>query len=177
MNADLGLLVLRVGVGGVIFAHGAIKIGWPVSMGPGRGAAALRNVTGWFGSLGFWPATFWAVVSFVAEFIGGILIVLGIGGPLGPGLVFGDTIVVTVVAHWPSGFWAAKNGWEFPILLVAGSFALTLVGFGAWSLDNALNLTFADWLTPAWLVVSAIGAGALLAIRASRQPSGQQQAA
>jgi len=60
-------------------------------------------------------------------------------------------IVVTIVAHWPNGFWAAKNGWEFPILLLAGSLAITLIGFGSWSLDAALNLTYPDWLTPGWL--------------------------
>jgi putative oxidoreductase len=175
--SDLGLLILRLAVGGVIFAHGAIKIGWPVSMSEARGGAALRSVAGWFGSLGFWPAMFWAVVSLVAEFVGGILIILGLGGPIGPGLVFGDMIVVTLVAHWSNGFWVTKNGWEFPILLVAGSFAVALVGFGAWSLDAALSLTYADWLAPVWLVVTAIGAGVLLVIRASRQASNQDDAA
>lgn len=169
MNPDLGLTVLRVAVGAVIMAHGAIKIGWPIALGPERGSAALRNVAGWFAGLGFWPPTFWAVVSVLAEVGGGLLILLGLGGPIGPGLVFGDMIVVTVVAHWSNGFWATKNGWEFPILLVAGSFALALVGFGAWSLDAGLGLTYPDWLPSAWLGLNVIGALALLAIRATRQ--------
>jgi|SRR5919108_2338353 putative oxidoreductase len=169
LSPDLGLFVLRLAVGGVIFAHGAIKIGWPISMGPGVGLAALRNTAGWFGSLGFWPPLFWAAVSFVAEFFGGILIVLGLSGPIAPALVFGDMIVVTWVAHWPSGFWSAKNGWEFPILLLAGSFALALIGFGGWSLDSALRLTYSAWLTVAMLVIGILGAAALLVIRVSRR--------
>ncbi len=40
MNVDLGLLVLRLAVGGVVLAHGLIKIGWPISMGA-RGTAAV----------------------------------------------------------------------------------------------------------------------------------------
>jgi putative oxidoreductase len=108
-------------------------------------------------------------MSVLAEFGGGLLIIAGLGGPIGPGLVFGDLIVVTIVAHWPNGFWAQKNGWEFPILLLAGSFALALIGFGTWSLDAALNLTYPDWLTPAWLALNIVGAAALLAIRATRK--------
>jgi putative oxidoreductase len=169
VNTDLALAALRLAVGVVIIAHGAIKIGWPISMGPARGIDALRTTAGWFASLGFWPPTFWAAMSVLAEFGGGLLIIAGLGGPIGPGLVFGDLIVVTIVAHWPNGFWAQKNGWEFPILLLAGSFALALIGFGTWSLDAALNLTYPEWLTPAWLALNIVGAAALLAIRATRK--------
>jgi putative oxidoreductase len=176
MNADLGLAALRLAVGVVIMAHGAIKIGWPVSMGPARGADALRTTAGWFGGLRFWPPMFWAVVSVFAEFGGGLLIIAGLGGPIGPGLVFGDMIVVTIVAHWSNGFWVAKNGWEFPILLLAGSFAIALVGFGTWSLDAALDLTYPDWLLPTWLVLNIAGAAVLLVIRATRPAPATEQA-
>jgi putative oxidoreductase len=175
MNSDLGLTALRVAVGIVIIAHGAIKIGWPVSMGPARGVDALRMTAGWFGSMRFWPPMFWAAVSTLAEFGGGLLIIAGLGGPIGPGLVFGDMIVVTIVAHVPNGFWAQKNGWEFPILLLAGSFAIALIGFGSWSLDAALSLTYPDWLTTAWLALTAIGAVALLVIRVIRPAPATEQ--
>lgn len=175
MNADLGLAALRVAVGVVIISHGAIKIGWPVSMGPARGADALRMTAGWFGSLRFWPPMFWAAVSVLAEFGGGLLIIAGLGGPIGPGLVFGDMIVVTIVAHVPKGFWTQEGGWEFPILLLAGSFAIALIGFGSWSLDAVFKLTFPDWLTPAWLVLNVIGAAVLLGIRATRQAPASDQ--
>jgi putative oxidoreductase len=175
MSSDLGLAALRVAVGIVIIAHGAIKIGWPISMGPARGLDALRMTAGWFASLGFWPAMFWATVSLLAEFGGGLLIIAGLGGPVGPGLVFGDMIVVTIVAHVPNGFWVQKNGWEFPILLLAGSFAIALIGFGTWSLDAALSLTYPDWFAPAWLALGAIGAVALLVIRAIRPAPAAEQ--
>lgn len=79
-------------------------------------------------------------------------------------------------AHWSNGFWVAKNGWEFPILLLAGSFAISLVGFGTWSLDAALDLTYPDWLLPAWLVLNIAGAAALLAIRATPRAPATEQA-
>lgn len=60
-------------------------------------------------------------------------------------------------------------GWEFPILLVAGALAVTLIGNGAWSLDAVAKLTYPDWLMPVWVGLMVLGDVALLAIRATRQ--------
>jgi putative oxidoreductase len=169
---DLGLFILRLAVGGVVLAHGSIKIGWPISMGQ-RGMPAVRSAAGWFGSLGFWPPMFWALVAIVAEIGGSLLMILGLGGPIGPGLVFGDMVVVTIVAHLPAGFWAGGGkqmaGWEFPVPITAGALAVALIGNGGWSLDRALNLTYPDWLTPAWIGLMILGDVALLTIRATRK--------
>jgi len=165
VNADLGLLVLRVVVGAVIIAHGVLKVGW-VWGSEAKNLAALRGVAGWFGSLGFWPPTFWAVVSAAAESIGGLLTVLGLGGPLGPGIVFGDLIVVTIVAHVPKGFWAGAGGIEFPVTLGAGALAIAFIGNGAFSLDAALRLTYPDWLLPGWIALMIVGAVLALSSRA-----------
>lgn len=173
MYEDLGLLVLRVSVGGVVLAHGVAKIGWPISMGPARGMAAVQGVAGFFGNLGFWPPMFWALVAIFAEVVGSLLMIFGLGGPIGPGLVFGDMVIVTIVVHWPAGFWAGGgkqiSGWEFPLPLTAAALAVALIGNGGWSLDNLLNLTYPDWLTPAWVGLMLAGDIALLAIRASRR--------
>jgi putative oxidoreductase len=164
-------------VGGVVLAHGLIKVGWPISMGQ-RGMAAVRGAASWFGSLGFWPPMFWALVAIVAEIGGGLLMILGLGGPIGPGLVFGDMVIVTIVAHLPAGFWAGGGkqmaGWEFPVPITAGALSVALIGNGEWSLDGALNLAFPDWLTPVWIGLMILGDVVLLAIRASRrQPAAQ----
>jgi putative oxidoreductase len=173
VSADLGLFVLRLAVGGIVLAHGVAKIGWPISMGPARGMAAVRGVGGFFGNLGFWPPMFWAVVAIVAEIGGSILMIAGLGGPIGPGLVFGDMLIVTIVAHWPAGFWAGGGkqmaGWEFPVPLTAGALAVALIGNGGWSLDAVLGLTYPDWLTWAWLALMLAGDIALLAIRTTRR--------
>jgi putative oxidoreductase len=175
---DIGLFVLRVSVGGVVLAHGLIKIGWPIAMGPQRGMAAVRGVAGFFGGLGFWPPMFWALVAIAAEIGGSLLMIFGLGGPIGPGLVFGDMLIVTIVAHWPAGFWAGGGkqmaGWEFPVPITAGALAVALIGNGGWSLDAALNVTYPDWLTPAWIGLMLAGDIALLAIRASRKATAAQ---
>lgn len=172
MFDDLGLFVLRVVIGGVVLAHGSIKIGWPISLGQ-RGAPAVRGVAGWFGGLGFWPPMFWALVAILAEIGGSLLMILGLGGPIGPGLVFGDMVIVTIVAHWPAGFWAGGGkqvaGWEFPLPITAAALAVALIGNGAWSLDGLLSLAYPEWLTPVWVGLMVLGDVALLAIRASRK--------
>ncbi len=169
MNTDLALLVLRVVVGGVVMQHGLLKLGLV-----GKGGS-LNGVAGWFNGMGLRPGMFWALVAVLAEAGGGLLMVLGIGGPIGPGLVAGDLLVVTVVAHVPQGFWAGggKVGWEFPLPLAAAAFAVALLGNGGWSLDAALGLTFSDTLRWTWLalmaagVVVALGAKAMLAPKKS----------
>lgn len=151
MNADLALLVLRVAVGIVAMAHGLMKLGWF-----GKGGT-VAGTAGWFASLGFRPGMFWAWVVVLAEVGGGLLTVLGLGGPIGPSLVAADLIVVTIVAHVPKGFWAGDGGWEFPAPAAAGAFAVALIGNGRWSLDGLLGLTYSDQLTTAWGTLMVVG--------------------
>lgn len=159
MNVDLALLVLRVAVGVVIFAHGAMKLGWIGKGGSPTGTA------GWFTSIGIRPGLFWAWVVILAEAGGGVLTILGLGGPIGPGIVAGDLVVVTIVAHIPKGFWAGQGGWEFPVPLAAGAFAIALLGNGRWSLDGALGLAYSDQFTLGYLAIVAAGALLSLVIR------------
>ncbi|HEV8535453.1 MAG TPA: DoxX family protein [Candidatus Limnocylindria bacterium] len=166
MNADLALLVLRVVVGGVVAMHGFLKLGWV-----GQGGS-IAGVAGWFNSMGLRPGMFWAVMAVLAEAGGGVLTVLGLGGPIGPGLIAADLLVVTFVAHWSQGFWAGggKVGWEFPLPLSAAGFAIAVLGNGAWSLDRLLGVTYPDWLLSAWLALMAVGVVLALGARAMFAP-------
>jgi len=170
MYPDLALFILRVVIGGVVIMHGLLKLGLV-----GKGGS-IPGVAGWFNSMGLRPGKFWAYVAVLAEAGGGLLTVLGLGGPIGPGLLAGDLVVVTIVAHWSQGFWAGggKVGWEFPVPLLAGALAIALAGNGAWSLDRLLGLVYPDWLLPAWLVLMAAGAILALAIRSTQAPKAAQ---
>jgi len=166
MNADLALFVLRVVVGGVVMQHGLLKMG---VVGQG---GSIAGVAGWFNGMGLRPGMFWALVATAAEALGGLLMVIGLGGPLGSGIVTGDMIVVTIVAHVPQGFWAGggKVGWEFPLPIVAAAFAVALLGNGGWSVDTALGLGYSDQLRWSWLAIVAVGTVAALAARAMFAP-------
>lgn len=160
MYVDLALFVLRVAVGAVIAAHGLLKFGLVGSGG------SIGGVAGWFHGIGFRPGIFWALVSALAESVGGILTVLGLGGPLAPATVAADLVVVTIVAHWPKGFWAHEGGIEFPVPLAAGAFAIAVIGNGRWSLDAALGLTLPESLTQAWAALMVVGVVLALLSRA-----------
>lgn len=166
MQSDLGLFVLRLGVGGIVMMHGLLKLGLV-----GQGGS-LKGVGGWFESIGLRPGPFWALTAVAAEAGGGLLTVLGLGGPIGPAIVAADLVVVTIVAHWSQGFWAGggKVGWEFPAALVAGAAGLALVGNGRWSLDALLGIGYPDWLLPAWAALMAIGVVLALGARAMFAP-------
>ena len=166
MYLDLALLLLRVVIGGVVMPHGLLKLGLV-----GKGGSPA-GVAGWFNSLGLRPGIFWAWVAIAAEAGGGLLTVLGLGGPIGPGILAADLVVVLIVAHWSQGFWAGagKVGWEFPLPLAAGALAIALAGNGAWSLDRLLGLTYPDWLLPAWLALVAVGVLVALGVRSMQAP-------
>jgi putative oxidoreductase len=166
MYLDPALLLLRVVIGGVVIPHGLLKLGLVGSGG------SIAGVSGWFNSIGLRPGLFWACVAVLAEAGGGALTVLGLGGPVGPGIVAADLVVVTIVAHWPQGFWAGggKVGWEFSLPIAAGALAIALIGNGAWSLDRLLGLVYPDWLLPAWLVLMAVGVALALGVRSMQAP-------
>src|SRR5262245_15615338 len=76
--ADLGLLILRLAVGGLLTGHGAQKLfGW-------FGGHGLEGTGGWLESIGFRPGKSWALLAGLSEFGGGALTSLGLLHPLGP---------------------------------------------------------------------------------------------
>jgi putative oxidoreductase len=164
-NTDLALLVLRIAVGVVISMHGLLKLGW---VGKGGSPAATA---GWFENyLGFKPGVFWAWVSIFAETLGGILVALGLFGPFPAIAVAADLVVVTIVAHLPKGFWAHEGGWEFPVPVAAGAFAIGIIGNGRYSLDAVLGLTYPDTLVGTWWILMAAGVVLVLILRAMFAP-------
>ncbi len=161
MSADFGLFVLRVALGVVVAAHGLQKFGFLKGYG-------LKGFTQGFRSMGFWPAEFWAPLVALVETVGSALVVVGLGGPLGPGLIAADLAVAAIVVHWPKGFWVTEGGIEFVTLITGGAVALVFAGYGRWSLDSALGITFAGWIPPVWAGIMVIGVVLALASRALR---------
>ncbi|MDL2718674.1 MAG: DoxX family protein [Acidobacteriota bacterium] len=164
---DSGILVLRIVLGLLLAAHGAQKLfGW-------FGGHGLAGTGGFFESLGFHPGRFFATVAAVSEVGSGLLIALGLFGPIGPALMVSVMIVAAVSVHGPNGLFAASNGIEMPLLYGIGGAALALTGPGRYSLDALLGLT-SLW-SPA-LSWAALGAGILggianLALRRKPAPA------
>jgi putative oxidoreductase len=146
---NIGLLLLRLAAGLVIAAHGAQKLfGW-------FGGHGFAGTAGFFEQIGFRPGRPLAAAASLSELVGGVLIVAGFLGPLGPAVVLA-TMIVAASVHWQNGLFAMSNGIELPLLYAMVAVALGLVGYGALSLDAALGLT--RFWTPA-VSASALAAG------------------
>jgi putative oxidoreductase len=167
MYPDLGLLILRVFVGMVVIAHGLQKFGL-------LGGYGIAGTAGWLEGIGFAPGRFWVWIVAIAEVGGGLLTVLGLGGPIGPGLIAADLAVASIGVHGPNGFWNANTGWSWVSVIMAAALTIALTGFGAWSIDAALNLAYPTWLLPAWLIaVAIVAAGALIVQRTHAKETAQ----
>lgn len=158
-----GLLVGRVVLGALMAAHGAQKLlGW-------FGGYGLAGTGGFFEQLGFRPGKAFAAAASLSEVAGGLLIALGLLGPIGPAVVVSVMIVAAVTVHLKNGVFAQGNGIEVPLLYGTGAVALGLTGYGAWSLDALLGLS-SLWTTPLALIVLAAGILGGVAMLAVRRP-------
>jgi putative oxidoreductase len=154
----LFLIVRLVGLG--FAAHGAQKLfGW-------FGGHGLAGTGGFFEGLGWHPGRFFAGAAGLGEFLGGLLLFLGLGGPIGPMLIIAVMVVAAISVHWPAG-WFAPNGIELPVVYIALAMLFAFLGFGAYSLDALFGLTAYWTMTASWLAV-AIGVLAGLATVALR---------
>ncbi len=145
MIADLGLLILRLTVGGLLGGHGSQKLfGW-------FGGYGIKGTAGFLESMNFKPGHLWAGAAGASEFGGGALTALGFLHPLGPIGTLAAMIVASVTAHAGKPIWAAEGGAELPVTYIASALALALSGPGRFSLDSLFGIRL-----PRWFVVSVI---------------------
>ena len=159
-----GLLVGRLILGVLMAAHGSQKLfSW-------FGGYGIAGTAGFFEQLGFHPGRLFVITASVTELAGGILMALGLLGPVGPALLLSVMIVAAVSVHWNHGLFAGTNGIEVPLLYATGALTLALTGPGAYSVDAVLGL---DRLWSPGLKWAAIGAGVLGAVAnlAARRPA------
>jgi len=127
---SIGLLVLRVVIGVILFAYGAQKLfGW--FGGPGiAGFADIADTHG----VGFGMPIIVAWVTGIIQFAGGILIFFGLFTRISSFCVGIVALVSLVGVHWEGGFFAPE-GIELALLKFAVIVALFLTGAGLYSLD------------------------------------------
>jgi putative oxidoreductase len=162
---DIALLLVRlIGLG--MAAHGAQKLfGW-------FGGYGLAGTAGWMESIGYRPGKLFAAAAGVTEIAGGVLLVLGLGGPVGPMLIIAS-MIVAIGFHAPNGFFVTNHGYEPALLYVLIALSLAFTGYGAYGLDAALGLHFS---TPVDWAVVGLGVLGGLGNLAARRKAGPAQA-
>ena len=124
---DVGLLLLRLGLGVVMFAHGSQKaLGW-------FGGPGMSGFTGFITSLGFPAIAAWPAM--LVEFAGGLGVLLGVFARVWALGVAVNMAVVALFVDRPHGFFNGPQGegLEYPLMLLCASVALACVGPGRWT--------------------------------------------
>ncbi|AEW94562.1 MULTISPECIES: DoxX family protein [Streptomycetaceae] len=153
---DLGLLAVRLGVGGVLFAHGAQKLfGW-------FGGGGLESTATQMEGMGFRPGRRSAVLAGVGEAGGGTLLALGLATPVGGAMAAGAMATAAAV-HAPAGFFLQTGGFEYPAVLGCAAAGLGIAGPGRCSFDHSMGNVFnRTWqLATAFTVTAAVTAAVI----------------
>ena len=156
-TADVGLLILRAGLGAVMIAHGYNHI-----FGGGKIAGTAR----WFDGLGMRPGLLHAWTASLTELGAGALLLLGAITPLAAAGVIGVMVVALVTNHRKNGFFIFRPGEGYEYVMVLTLAAATLAGTGAGriSVDDAIGI----FQPPGWtwfviaLALGLAGAAGLL---------------
>jgi putative oxidoreductase len=151
---DLGLLLLRLLIGGTMAAHGSQKL---FGMFGGGG---LTGTGGYLETIGFRPGRRQALMAGGTEVFGGLLLVLGLITPLAAGILIGVMIVAAVAGHGGKGFFITKGGWEYCFVLAGGALVAAFTGPGEWSVDHLIGFVGGGTLWGLFALVLGV-AGAL----------------
>jgi hypothetical protein len=157
--SELALAIIRVTVGAISVIDAALSLDRAMAIRPHRN---------------------WALGAIIGEAMGGFLMLLGIGGPIGPGIVAEVLIVVAIVSSAPIGVWDASGrlGY-FPALRAMSQFPrrwisipvavaaaiLAIVGNLEWSVDHALGLRLPGSVQVAWFAFLILSVLAVAIVR------------
>ncbi|MEU4810564.1 DoxX family protein [Nocardia fluminea] len=122
-----GLLVLRLGVGATMAAHGTQKLfGW-------FDGGGIDGTERFFAASGYPSAKAFAVLAGVSETLGGIGLILGLITPLAAAAILG-TMLNAIAVKW-GGFFSPK-GVEYETILAVAAASLALTGAGGFAVDR-----------------------------------------
>lgn len=126
---DFALLIARVLLGTVMFAHGWQKL---IINGIGRTSEGFESMSI---PLAIISASF---VTFV-EFVGSVLLIVGVLTPVVATLNLVIMMGAAVFVHIPKGIFISQGGWELVGVIAAGMIAIAATGPGRYSVDHLIR--------------------------------------
>jgi putative oxidoreductase len=133
-TVDLALFVMRIVLGVIFMIHGGQKLfGW--MSGP-----KIAGTVGMMNNLKVAHPVPLAWMAALSEFVGGLLVLLGLFTPLGAVLTISVMVTAIATVHAKNGILNTKGGYEFNLSLITLAVAILLMGAGAFSLDSLLGI-------------------------------------
>jgi putative oxidoreductase len=132
---------LRLALGIGFMMHGLQKLG-------AIDGTNIDKVSGFFGSLGFAPATFWAWVVALVETIGGAMVLIGLWTPIAAMLLAIVMLVAILRVHISNGFFVGVGGIELAFANLMMALSLKGLGAGPWSVDAMMKKDTATTSAP-----------------------------
>lgn len=127
---DWALLLSRVLIGVVMFAHGYQKL---ILNGIGRTTEGFETLSI---PLAIISASFVTVV----EFAGSVMLIAGALTPVVCALMLVIMSGAAIFVHIPNGIFVANGGWELVGVIAAGLIAIAATGPGRYSVDHLVRV-------------------------------------
>ncbi len=132
----LGVIVepmLRVTAGLLLVPHGAQKLfGW-------FDGAGLQGTAEAFAGMGFAPGWLFATAAGLLEFVGGLMLMLGVLTRPVALAVTAFMAVAVIGVHKPMGYFWTDGGYEYPMMWGILAFAFVIRGGGRFSIDRLIG--------------------------------------
>jgi putative oxidoreductase len=142
-NAPYAALVLRVGLGTMLLAHGLLKVF----------VFTIPGTVAFFEKVGFPGALAYYVIA--AEVVGGLMLIVGLYARWAA-LAALPVLLGALTVHLGNGwqFTAPNGGWEFPAFWAVALLAQSLMGNGAYALEDVITGSLKNAPTTPHLVVA-----------------------
>lgn len=158
--ADVALLIVRIGLGLTLAAHGYGKF---------YSGGKIPGTAGWFASIGLRPGKLHAYMAAYSEVLSGIFLAVGLFTTFAAAGFVALMVVAALLVHRKQGFFITSGGWEYTFILGLVPISIAMIGPGTLSIDhivrNSSDGARLSELLDGWvgLIISA-GAGTILAL-------------
>ncbi len=131
----LSPVIVRVTTGLLLMPHGAQKLFGAF------GGYGLEGTAGWLESIGFAPGLLFALLIGLLEFVGGLMLTIGLlTRPVAAAVIAFMAVAITI--HLPNGYAWNNAGFEMPLFWGLMALSILIRGGGKYSVDRKIGVEF-----------------------------------